>query len=172
MVWNPFKRKPKLSGEEYYYMEAKSAELIQFWDQALKSYDKALMINPEYEEAWSGKGIVLGKLGKYEESLVCSQRQLDINPHNAEAWYNMGITLGSMDRRDEQMACYDKALEFNPDYAEAWYNKGVRLEDAGKYKESIESYENFLKCAPAELSSLKPKVKTYIEQLQSKIKEA
>jgi tetratricopeptide (TPR) repeat protein len=39
------------------------------YDDAIKSLDKAIEINPQFVSAWYNKGDVLGFQGKYNESI-------------------------------------------------------------------------------------------------------
>ncbi|PWR74367.1 tetratricopeptide repeat protein [Methanospirillum lacunae] len=48
------------------------------YDEAIKAYDQALQIDPEYTSAWNNKGVVLSKLGKYPEALEAFDRALRI----------------------------------------------------------------------------------------------
>jgi tetratricopeptide (TPR) repeat protein len=42
-------------------------------DEALKCFDEAIEINPQFAEGWFNKGVVLKKLHKYDEALVSRQ---------------------------------------------------------------------------------------------------
>ncbi|MHB8280911.1 MAG: tetratricopeptide repeat protein, partial [Candidatus Humimicrobiaceae bacterium] len=41
------------------------------YDEAIKSFNKAIRINPENGRAWISKGGVLDNLGKYDEAIKC-----------------------------------------------------------------------------------------------------
>lgn len=38
------------------------------YEEAIKAYDAAIKLNPNYADAWSNKGITLGELGKTKEA--------------------------------------------------------------------------------------------------------
>jgi len=46
------------------------------YDEALKAYDKAIKIKPDFAEAWYNKGVALGNLGLYNEALKAFNKQL------------------------------------------------------------------------------------------------
>ncbi|MCK4733511.1 MAG: tetratricopeptide repeat protein, partial [Methanophagales archaeon] len=93
------------------------------YELALKAYDKAIELKPDFAEAWNNRGVALGKLGRYDEALKAHDKAIELKPDYAEAWNNRGVELGKLDRYDEALKAYDKAIELKPDYASAWYNK-------------------------------------------------
>ena len=47
--------------------------------EAMKSYDKAIEINPRDSDAWYNKGITLAKLGKFDEAIKAYDKATEIN---------------------------------------------------------------------------------------------
>ena len=80
----------------------------------MECYEKALEINLENDETWANKGVLLRKLGKYEEALECFEKALEINPEFADAWKWKGIILEDLKKPEESLKCYKKALKLNP----------------------------------------------------------
>ena len=106
------------------------------YEKAIENYDKAIELNPNYEEAWYNKGVRLGKLERHEEAIECHDKAIELKPNDEEAWYGKGFELGESERHEEAIECYDKAIELNPNYEEAWYSKGVDLEKLGRKDEA------------------------------------
>ncbi len=50
------------------------------YDEAIRYYDKALEIDPEYVYAWNGKGCALDYLRRYDEAIRCYDKALEIGP--------------------------------------------------------------------------------------------
>ena len=50
------------------------------YEEAIKSYDEALKIDPKDAQAWNNKGVALGNLGRYGEAVTCFERALEIAP--------------------------------------------------------------------------------------------
>ena len=48
-------------------------------EQAIKCYDEAIRINPEYADTWKNKGVVLSLLGKSKEALKCVEKPIKLN---------------------------------------------------------------------------------------------
>jgi predicted amidohydrolase len=111
------------------------------YEEAIKCYDKAIEIEPNYEDAWYNKGVALGELGKYEEAIKCYDKAIEIEPNYEDAWYNKGWNLGKLGKYEEAIKCYDKAIEIKPNYEAAWYNKGVNVSKLQRYEEAVEYFE-------------------------------
>ena len=82
-------------------------------DEAIKAYDKAIEINPQYADAWYNKGNILCQLGKFDEGIKAYDKTIEINPKYSNAWYNKGNALDDSGRHDEAIKAYDKAIELN-----------------------------------------------------------
>ncbi|MDI6704493.1 MAG: tetratricopeptide repeat protein, partial [bacterium] len=48
--------------------------------EAIKAFEKAIEINPQYAEAWVNKGFCLGELGIDEEAIKAFEKAIEINP--------------------------------------------------------------------------------------------
>ena len=53
--------------------------------EALKCFDNALRMNPQYASAWMNKGISLANLGYIREALKCFDKAIEINQNFAQA---------------------------------------------------------------------------------------
>ena len=66
--------------------------------EAVRLYDLSLAINPNYDLAYSKKGIniiffqgeSLHFLGKFNEAIKLYDKALEINPHHASTYFNKG----------------------------------------------------------------------------------
>jgi len=118
---------------------------------ALVAFDKAIEIDPENASIWMGKGVVLVRMGDYNESLKIFENALEMaekttkdNPHDARGWLVKGELFIRIFKNDEAINAYSRATELNPKYAEAWYLKGAALNlKAGELpeQESVKTYE-------------------------------
>ena len=117
--------------------------------QGLISAEKALLIEPNYADAWCKKGSALSDLKFYEEALACLDKALQLRPNYAEAWMNKGNVFQELKQYDEAIVHYDQALKLKSDYAEAWMNKGNVFQELKQYDEAIVHYDQALKLRPA-----------------------
>ncbi len=86
-------------------------------EPALKSFTKAVQINPDFSPAWLGKGLALSNLQRYSESLVALNTAKDLNPQNPFVWLNLGIVYEALGESESAMEAYKLAaieLKFQP----------------------------------------------------------
>ena len=93
------------------------------YEEAIDSYDQALSIKPDFQEAWNNRGNELSKLGRYEEAINSYDRALQIDSNEYGIWNNRGIVLGDLGRYEESLTCYDRALQIKPDFELAIRNR-------------------------------------------------
>lgn len=81
------------------------------YEEAIKAFDEALKINPQFVDAWNNKGFALADLGRYEEAIIAYDEALKINPQDADVWFNKGVALKNLGRIDEANKAFDEALK-------------------------------------------------------------
>ena len=88
------------------------------YDDAFKSYDSALELDPGFADAWNNKGLTLVSLEKYQDAISCYDKALELDPGFADAWNNKGLTLVSLEKYHDAILCYFKAFALDPSFAE------------------------------------------------------
>src|SRR3990172_5813823 len=66
------------------------------YDNAIKCFDNALILKPEYYEILNIKGMSLNKLTKYDEAIKAYEIALSVKPDFFDAIYNMACTYAFM----------------------------------------------------------------------------
>src|ERR1017187_8786847 len=117
-------------------------------DNAIRHYEQALQIKPDYADAHNNLGLALAQTGKIEEAIAHYEQALRLTPDYAEVHNNLGIVLRQAGRVQEAIGHYEQALQSKPDYAEVHYNLGNALLQAGKLDEAIGQYEQALRIDP------------------------
>ena len=121
---------------------------LQRYEDALKSFDRALEIQPNDYRAWANRGIVFDSLQRYEEAIQNFNFSLDIQPNESHTWNNRGLSLWDLGKFEEAVLDFDKALEIQPNSDHAWQNRGILLAEMGRYKEAIFSIDKALEIDP------------------------
>ncbi|MDJ0676210.1 MAG: tetratricopeptide repeat protein [Calothrix sp. MO_167.B42] len=115
---------------------------------AIASYDKAVVIKPDYHRAWYNQGYALRQLGRNEQAIASYDKAVAIKPDYHQAWYSRGITLHQLGRYEQEIASYDKAVAIKPDYHQAWYFRGIALRQLRRYEDAIASYDKAIEIKP------------------------
>ncbi|MFO7923850.1 MAG: tetratricopeptide repeat protein [Bacteroidales bacterium] len=97
-------------------------EKIELWDEALKYYRKSLSVNPDYADAWLGRGMVMFAKGEYNKSLCYVEKAIELFPDSSEYWYSLGNIYIKLGRPVDAINSYRKAVKFDPGDFDSWIN--------------------------------------------------
>jgi tetratricopeptide (TPR) repeat protein len=117
-------------------------------EDAIRHYEQALRIKPDFAEAHYDLGDDLLRLGQVREAIEHYEQALRTKPDYAEAHNNLGVALEQTGRVQEAIGQYEQALRISPDSVEAHYNLGIALVQVGRVQEAIEHYEQALRIKP------------------------
>jgi len=117
-------------------------------DAALRHYNKALSVRPDYAEVLNNLGNTLGRQGKHSEAIKSFRKALQTMPGYVAAHNNLGNALHEAGQLEDAVASYLNALRIKPDYAEAHNNMGNVLMDIGKPEDALASFASALKYNP------------------------
>jgi protein O-GlcNAc transferase len=117
-------------------------------DAAVKSYEQALSIKPDYVEAHYNLGVTLNDIGQMKAAAKSYEQVLSIKPDYADAHYNLGVTLQELGQMEAAVKSYEQALAIKPDYAEAHNNLGNTLKELAQPEAAVKSYEQALSIKP------------------------
>ncbi len=133
---------------ELSYEQALLYRSAEQYAKAIASYDKALEIKPDKDEAWNNRGNALDDLGRLEDAIASYDKALEIKPDYHEAWNNRGIALGNLGRLKEAIASYDKALEIKPDDPDSFYNKACCYALQNQIDQAIQNLQQAINLNP------------------------
>ncbi len=85
-------------------------------DAAIKSYDKALELNPDYVEALINSGTLLRETLQHHAALDRFNRALALRPDHLNALSNCAIMLTEFKRPLEAVAMFERLLQLKPDF--------------------------------------------------------
>ena len=111
---------------------------IDKYEKALEAQKQAIVLDPDYAEAYMYLGQTYALLERYPESRDALTRAIEIQPDNPMAYHNRARTFGQM--REFQLALddCDRAIELQPEWAEAHLSRGILLARP-KFKRLLEA---------------------------------
>ncbi len=115
---------------------------------ALREYQAALALKPDYPEAHNNLGNAYLDLARFNEALKECQAALKLNPSYADAHYNLGNAYLGLKQFDEAIAEYRTALKLKLDYFEAHNNLGNTYLNLRRFDEAIAEFQTVLKLNP------------------------
>jgi len=87
--------------------------------QALAFFEKALVVDFNFMEAYREKALALYDLGNFNESLAVLDKAVRIKNNFEEGYFYRGRVLEKLNRKEEAVESYQRALLFDPAYIEA-----------------------------------------------------
>jgi tetratricopeptide (TPR) repeat protein len=108
-------------------------------EEAIRSFDLALRIDPAYVDAWIKKGYCHFHLDDYAQAVASYDKALQIDVNNAEAWNMKGLAYYKMKNYEKAIECCEKAIDINPNEGMAWYNKACYLSLTGKIDDALDA---------------------------------
>ncbi len=124
------------------YFDAKQFE------EALRAYEQAILLDPNYAFAYVGKGLAFRNLMRFEEALLAYERAIQLDPTDAVAYNNKSKVLSILKRYKEALLASEQAIQLNPDYPTAYYNKGFALNELKRYEEALFAFDRAIQLNP------------------------
>jgi len=108
-------------------------------EDAIRSFELALRIDPKYVDAWIKKGYAHFHLGQYTVAIHSYDKALDIDLNDGEAWNMKGLAYYKMNNYEKAVEACEKAIDINPNDGMSWYNKACYLTVVGMVDEGMEA---------------------------------
>ena len=102
---------------EYYLMGNECITKAHDANAAIRCFDKALNLNPNYVEAWVRKGVTLLDIGEDYDAQVCLYKAVKLSPKSFKARYNRGKCLLKLKYYDEAILDFQQAISIKPKHA-------------------------------------------------------
>jgi tetratricopeptide (TPR) repeat protein len=118
--------------------------------EAIEQYDRALRLNPQFPEAWDGRGVVLAGAGHFSEAIAAYREAVRLRPSYPECEYNMGNALNAAGRPGEAIAAYQAAVRLQPVFPAAEENLGSVYLSTGNPAAAADHYTVSLRQRPAD----------------------
>jgi tetratricopeptide (TPR) repeat protein len=81
---------------------------------ALDFLEQAIILDPDYAEAWNRRATLNFQLSDYGKSIADIQRTLILEPRHYGALMGLGMILEETDRKPQALEAYSKVLEIYP----------------------------------------------------------
>ena len=120
-------------------------------DQALKTFQAARGLRPDYEPLLVRLAEVHFSNGEFDQSREWYARAIEADPESAEARYGLGRVLAAQGDSRQALPHLMKAVELAPDFGAAHYELAILYRDLGDEENSrphLQLYEQHQTAAP------------------------
>ncbi|MCO5065587.1 MAG: tetratricopeptide repeat protein [Rhizobiaceae bacterium] len=109
--------------------------------EALKSFENAVELQPDYASGWTNRAALLGTLGRHEAAVESCDRAIRLQPDNAELWAMRASSLVALKRLEEAVVAFDEALRLQPRRSDLWLRQGNVLSDLQRFEEAAVNFD-------------------------------
>lgn len=118
------------------------------FDDALREFDLALQIQPDYAEVHTMFGRVSERLGRREDATAHYEAAIRLEPKTAQAHYNLGNIFVQQQRWTDAEREFSTTLELHPEFPDVHFQLGVVLAAVKRYAEAVPHFEIAVRDAP------------------------
>lgn len=122
--------------------------------EAMRSYERALALQPKYPESHYNLGVALAQQGELDRAREHYAIALRLQPDYPEALNNLANALIRAGQTEEALRRYEEAVARRPGFAEAHNNLGNALLQVGRPAEARARFERALQLRPAHAETL------------------
>ena len=92
--------------------------------RAVKSYQKAVDLNPDFTEGWIQLGDIMTEI-KNPLALKCYDNAIRLDSNNIETLHNKAFALQNFSKLEEAIQQYKANISKRPDFELSYYNLGI-----------------------------------------------
>ena len=131
-------------------------------DTALKRFNQALILDPNFAPAYFGIGYVYSVQNKLDLAIQNYRKSIEKDPTFTHSYSNLGLALLYTGQRNEALPMLKKALELDPKNGDAHVNIAICYFDAKDYASAWRhvhlAQDNKAQVKPAFVADLKNKM--------------
>jgi tetratricopeptide (TPR) repeat protein/protein-L-isoaspartate O-methyltransferase len=130
-----------------HYNMAFALQALGRMDEAIRHYQEATRLKPDYTDAHTNLGNALKQLGRLGDAAASYERVVALTP-SAEAHYNLANTLVQLRRLDDAVSHFRRALALKPDLVWAHNNLGNALVAQGRPDDALPHFQRAVALDP------------------------
>jgi predicted O-linked N-acetylglucosamine transferase (SPINDLY family) len=118
------------------------------WDEALKAYQRAASLQPNFFEAQASLGSLYLDLGHVQEAIACFRQVVKLAPEDVQVRALLGRALCLNGQWSDAESCFRRVVRTTPQQALAHYNLGAVLQSQGRLAEAEACYRQAILLSP------------------------
>jgi len=95
-------------------------EKMEHYEQALIHYDQSIALDPNWVDAWIGRGVVKDMQGRLPEAIKDLENAVRLAPDHGDGWYFLANSQARAGHYDVAFDAYTKLNKLEPDNVDGW----------------------------------------------------
>src|SRR5580693_5091134 len=125
----------------------------QLFEKALKMFEQAAALDPNFKVAFMNEGIALLNLGRIDAARQFLEQAVKQNRDDPHAWYNLGMLEKNSANSHAAVEAFRRVSGIDPNDADTWYFLGASYAQSKQYPEAIDAFQHALKLNPLHASA-------------------
>jgi len=117
-------------------------------DLALKDFDRAAALRPNFAKTFISRGSLHRDMGNLESAVSDFDRAIKLEPKNWEGYFYRARSMRDLGRRYEALKDLDRAVSYSPDQREVKTLQALLLAERGEYKAALDVVDKIVKSEP------------------------
>ena len=122
---------------QFYYERASKKFDKGIYKGAISDYTKAIKINPDYGDAFDGRGFAKEKIEDYKGAISDYTKAIKINPENGDAFHGRGYSKEMLKDFEGAISDYTKAIKINPQDGDLYFDRHYAKESLKDYRGAV-----------------------------------
>jgi len=127
---------------------AQSYQNVGRYPDALREYDRALLLKPDLFAAYSNMSGILLEQGQLDKARTVLQKVTSLAPNFSEGFVNLGVLYVRTHQPDKAVEVLNRAIELAPDSYTAYFNRAEALTLKGDFKTALGGYKEAVRLRP------------------------
>jgi tetratricopeptide (TPR) repeat protein len=138
----------KAAESEQYYEQGLKLYQQYKYQEAVNTFDKAIIANPDNYKVYADQGIAICFQGNYQAGIALIEKTLSLQPDYVPAFYNMAMAYKLQHNYDKSLFWFEKTIEGDPQNTWSYYGIATIYADQGNTKESLKYLQKAIELDP------------------------
>ena len=116
--------------------------------EAMKAFDKAIELDPNFAKAYAGRAAIYDDWGEYQKALRESEQAIQLDPNHAWGFHTRGCANIGLRNFQKAIEDLNRAIELFPKYAYAYANRSRVHHILKNYHRALDDASKAIECNP------------------------
>ena len=117
-------------------------------DDARKFLNRAIVLNPEYSQAFFNLGNLAGMQGEPDMAAAAYEKSIELNPGHTPSYSNLGRLMAAGGDVSGAAKVFRQVLKLVPNDGDAHLNLGNALQSMGNFEQALSHYQQAIELFP------------------------